>query len=170
MDGIKTLFHYYGKEKTIELCLAATERLRKAIRTPAGNDIVLSPKAQRLKEKCISFGPTGPMFASLISIIIEEDIELATSKTFPFIRFACVVPIASNNVHNYPLHAPFFLTFFTGNSTAPEYVKGIRLDGSFGNAFRPLKGIIQIPADDVIVAAVLKLFATVDQVDQRILW
>uniref|UniRef100_A0A6M3K8G1 Uncharacterized protein n=1 Tax=viral metagenome TaxID=1070528 RepID=A0A6M3K8G1_9ZZZZ len=164
---IKTLFQLYGKDKILKKVLEATEKLRKAVKVKE-DTVKLSAKAQKLKERCISFGPSGPKWAAIISDIIEEDIMIKDMNTsYPFIKFAAIVPQSKYESHGYAPGRILFMVLVTGDKDFPDFVKGIKSDGTFGGNIRPVQRFCVIPSDEFIKDAVSAIFATLrdDKID-----
>jgi hypothetical protein len=169
-DKMVNLLQIYGRKKAVEIVLDATRELRRKTEIVEGPEI-LSPKAQLIKEQCISFGPVGNKLAKLFSIILEEDCTSKdTNMCFPFVRFACIIPIAEKNSHGYPHNIPVFMTLRYGDVEAPSSVKCLKSDGSLGSQLKPFANIITVASDDVAIKAVNKIFDGIEKETKDVLF
>lgn len=166
-EEITSLFQLYGKERALKLTLEATRKLRAAL-VPPEDEKKLSPKAQKLKEKCISFGPSGPKWAAICSILIDEDIAIQeTVSKLPFFKLACVIPVLSGD-HNYVVKSPVFMCIGSGGTAeSPDFIKCIKIDGSIGNNLRNTIAMFKIPNDDVIKATIEAIFKKLKTTDVK---
>ena len=163
---INSLFQLYGESKSIEMVLEATGKLRQTVLENQKEEIILSPKAMKLKEQCISFGPDGGKWAKIISIIIDEDIRVQDStEVYNSIRFAALVPKTSYDGHNYHIGLPYFMFMKHENSTdIIQMIRAIKHDGILGNNIKPYIKSNTIASDELIISSLKGLFKRVGEI------
>lgn len=152
---IEHLFQFLGREETMRRILKGTEKLRGYVK-PAGESI-LSPKAQMLKEICISMGRQGAAWSRICSIIIEEDIYIKdTEETFPYVKWSAIVP-KNQNGHRYAVNQ---IAVVVRNKDNDEDVSvmAINESGLIGDQIMLHVKDIRIPSDEEIMKYVNKIF------------
>jgi hypothetical protein len=154
---VVNLFQIWGREKSMEKILKATAKLRD-LNKPKQED-KLSDKAQRIKEKCLSFGPTGNKFAALFSILLEEEIVIKNVlEKYPFIPSACIIPVLKHKDHSYKLDEPIFMIISDNNQELCSCIKASTIDGNVGNYIEPLRSIVIIPEESEVINYVNEMF------------
>ncbi len=164
---IKTLFQLFGYEETLRMALEATEKLRKW-KEAKNNKETLSPKAQELKEHCISLGPPGVKWAKICSILVGERIEIEDPYcSFPFEQFACIVPLASKE-HGYRGGEPIFMLFSESVRAAsppgPEttQVRCLNRSGGMNGFYKPTLHHTMLASNELIEKTVYEIFSVLD--------
>ena len=162
-DEIKTLFQLFGLENSLNMTIKATDSLRKMIGGVEETDN-LSPKAQKLKELCISYGPSGAKLAQCFSILLGEEIAIADlNRNLPFVKFACIVPVAQKDGHNYKVGEPMFMIVCLGDEKNPEYIRCLKCGGGIGNSYFPLERTTVIATEEQITQTINKIFKDLDK-------
>jgi len=146
---IRSLLQIWGRKESLEKVLGATNEVRNLSKKDE-REVKLSKKAQLLKEHCISFGPTGPKWAKIFSIIIEEDIPLKNQdELYPFIPYsAFILKVAEGNYQ--PGTILIALLPVGSGKKNVENIKGIRSAGDIGGAIRLSNRALEIASNEMI--------------------
>jgi hypothetical protein len=156
---ISNLFQVIGREGMIKRALKGTAKLRELVEEKKTKD-GLSEKGQKVRELCISLGPTGCAMAQLCSLLLDEKIEVKnTVEGMPHVKWAAFIPLQKYNNHNYEVgQMCFILLQSSEEGTMPVKQRALKEDGTFGNDIVLAKKRIEIPDDDHIVTAINKIF------------
>lgn len=163
-NEIRTLFQLFGQENSLNMTIKATNSLRKMTEKVEEMDS-LSPKARKLKELCISYGPSGAKLAQCFSIVLGEEITIDDlNKNLPFVKFACIIPTTTKEGHNYKVGEPMFMIVCcSGNKECPDMIRCLKCDGGIGNNYIPVERITTIATEEQVIQTINKIFKNLEK-------
>jgi hypothetical protein len=149
---LKHFLQILGKEKSMELCLEATRKLRELCKEDSCK-VELSEKGRKIKELCLSYGAPGARLAEVMGIMLDENLGVSAQvKPIPVVILAGVIPRIAGDKYNV---GEVVIMLIGANES--ELRCGL-MDGTLGGAYPQHMRDSKIPTDKEVVDYIERVF------------